>query len=571
MKKKYLVVTLVTILILTIGVSFAYIRGIIVAKNKSNISLKVKELYILFKDETEISEKNIDFGWEETKSFSVENQGDTTFYYNIIIEDLINTLESDGLQYKINSSNGYDMKEFKSIPKSSVEKDTILVENIPINGEETQEYTITLRYFEDPLLDQSGDMGKTFSGKLGITEGEEEGEKVKLAEKIINDNVLKGTRTDFSNALPFVEYDDETGEYGEYDESQDTESGLYKEEDTRFTEDTNNDGIGEEVYYFAGNVKNNWVKFANYYWRIIRTNEDGGIRLLFAGETPDTESGYISEKAFNEYEEEDPMYVGLKYGESGSLESNRLNTHNSTILGSDEGTDEGSLNWWYKNKIQDLGFDDYVSKTAIYCNDRAVAPGDSYSTLPYEPFNFASYYRLSDYENLHDVHPSFKCGVDKNGNVIEGTQNVADKFSTNKSSGGNGELKFPVGLITSDEVVYAGDSGSSPLYASGYYNKNSLDNYVAGLNLSYWFMTPSYWGEADGIGEMVIYVDNMSWYFEDFFDMGMFWAIPDRPYYEKTIRPVISLKSCVTTNRGNGTSDSPYEVSVDESCKLAVN
>ena len=50
MKKKYIIVSLVSILILTIGVSFAYIRGVIVAKNKSNISLKEEygeKLYFL--------------------------------------------------------------------------------------------------------------------------------------------------------------------------------------------------------------------------------------------------------------------------------------------------------------------------------------------------------------------------------------------------------------------------------------------------------------------------------------------------------------------------------------------
>ena len=49
----------------------------------------------------------------------------------------------------------------------------------------------------------------------------------------------------------------------------------------------------KDVYYFAGDAKNNWVKFANFYWRIIRTNYDGSIRLLYAGTSPDTTSGYI--------------------------------------------------------------------------------------------------------------------------------------------------------------------------------------------------------------------------------------------------------------------------------------
>ena len=35
------------------------------------------------------------------------------------------------------------------------------------------------------------------------------------------------------------------------------------------------------VYYYAGNTTNNWVKFAGYYWRIIRTNADGSITITY--------------------------------------------------------------------------------------------------------------------------------------------------------------------------------------------------------------------------------------------------------------------------------------------------
>ncbi len=37
-------------------------------------------------------------------------------------------------------------------------------------------------------------------------------------------------------------------------------------------------------YYYRGNVENNWVKFGGYYWRILRINGDGGIRMIYAGD-----------------------------------------------------------------------------------------------------------------------------------------------------------------------------------------------------------------------------------------------------------------------------------------------
>lgn len=47
-------------------------------------------------------------------------------------------------------------------------------------------------------------------------------------------------------------------------------------------------GLGSEnyqnkVYYYTGNVNNNHVLFANYCWKIIRTTETGGVKLVYDG------------------------------------------------------------------------------------------------------------------------------------------------------------------------------------------------------------------------------------------------------------------------------------------------
>ena len=58
-------------------------------------------------------------------------------------------------------------------------------------------------------------------------------------------------------------------------ESDKSDKGLYESVDDYGT-----------TYYYRGNVTNNYVKFAGYYWRVIRINGDGSIRLLFAGTDP---------------------------------------------------------------------------------------------------------------------------------------------------------------------------------------------------------------------------------------------------------------------------------------------
>ena len=124
--------------------------------------------------------------------------------------------------------------------------------------------------------------------------------------KLLVDNPKVETRTDFST--PFTSNIANT---------------LYKAAEN-----------GEDVYYFAGSDKtnkiNNWVYFGGYYWRIIRTNYDSSIRLLYVGTSKDTTTGYIGKSSYSN-SSRDPMNVGYMYGTTGSLDNNRTNENNSLI------------------------------------------------------------------------------------------------------------------------------------------------------------------------------------------------------------------------------------------------
>ncbi len=59
------------------------------------------------------------------------------------------------------------------------------------------------------------------------------------------------------------------------------------------------------TYYFRGKVNNNWVKFANKYWRIVRVNETGTVRLIYAGPVAPSSSAQYngsSETIFSSYD-----------------------------------------------------------------------------------------------------------------------------------------------------------------------------------------------------------------------------------------------------------------------------
>ena len=70
-----------------------------------------------------------------------------------------------------------------------------------------------------------------------------------------------------------------------------TDEGLFMAEDDE-----------GESYYYRGAVKNNYVSFAGFIWRIIRRNGDGSVRMIYSGKsTSDTgDAVTIGTSVFND-------------------------------------------------------------------------------------------------------------------------------------------------------------------------------------------------------------------------------------------------------------------------------
>ena len=287
-------------------------------------------------------------------------------------------------------------------------------------------------------------------------------------------------------------------------------------------------------YYFRGAVKNNYVEFANKCWRIVRVGGDGSVKIILhndntAGTANPCDaannstsaafarySGTTYKSAFNE-KYDDNAYVGFKYGTPGSstYEATHANTNNSTIL--------TNLETWYdKNNLKDY---EKVIADIVWCYDKTNVD------KTYNPWNWS---------NLTGL------GYGTNKTYYGATQRL---LSTSGSAGGtgpslkcNGELSkinSKVGLITADELAYAG-------YV---YKQNNTTTYLQenATNTYWWSLSPRYFygGYA--------YVWNV------YGSVGSF----DYNYVGGAIgvRPSISLKS--TTNvTGEGTSSSPYIISM---------
>ena len=89
-------------------------------------------------------------------------------------------------------------------------------------------------------------------------------------------------------------------------DSFDSEIGLYAADDNYGTS-----------YYYRGNVKNNYVSYAGFIWRIVRQNGDGSIRLIYSGDSTSS-SGKDTTIGFARYNyvHADPTYVGYMYGKN---------------------------------------------------------------------------------------------------------------------------------------------------------------------------------------------------------------------------------------------------------------
>ena len=278
---------------------------------------------------------------------------------------------------------------------------------------------------------------------------------------------------------------------------------------------------GTTVYYFAGNATDNWVKFGknasnkDLYWRIIRTNADGGVRLLYHGtSTTATDAVINTSTAFNTTYN-NPMYVGYMYGTSGSLVNNRTNANNSTI--------KTTIDNWYKDNLN-TNYGKYISTTAVYCNDRSVTNG-TYSTS--SSFDYAAYTRLGSNKT-----PSYDCSV------------TEDKFTVDTSTG-NGKLTYPIALMTADEVSFAG--GLYGNNAQTWYYYNSVKGSSTGSTW-WWLLSPRNWNGSNA---------------DVFLVLGS--SYPGRlnvsgVYGTNGVRPSVSLKSCVKTSGGDGSASTPYTI-----------
>ena len=276
---------------------------------------------------------------------------------------------------------------------------------------------------------------------------------------------------------------------------------------------------GNPTYYYRGSVENNYVKFAGFYWRIIRINSNGSIRMIYDGTSAHSNGDESVDRQYKTSEFNsvytDNMYVGYMYTQN---EINGL-SKSSTIKNVND-------NFYITNL---MNYQNIMDINSGYCNDRRTILTRNNSGLGQND----TYYQ--GYQRMVYSKPELSC------------QDV-DLFTFSSSLVGNNALTYPIGLITMDELLLAGFGGGA-FEGVIVYQKKGYNTFLNTGNY-YWTMTPVYGtyaiGDASWTTSVFLKADNK---------INDFVVTVNRAY----LRPVLNIRSDVTIT-GSGTMTDPYVV-----------
>ena len=363
-----------------------------------------------------------------------------------------------------------------------------------------------------------------------------------------------------------------------------TDEGLFAADD--------DDG---ESYYYRGAVKNNYVSFAGFMWRIIRLNGDGSIRMIYSGRTS-SDTGTAVTIGNSQYNDKywDPTYVGYKYSEKFSLHESNEQTGYSLFsamskynFGTGYSFDESTKKFTLTGTIQQLTWkdnhDEIVSNNLYSCLNTScnvvykVTGYSSETTMIVQPISYSSVNYVDTLTNT--TNSTIKSALDTwyKSNIIAYTSYLANATFCNDRSinSGSGYLlttttygaygrlverkspilkcrqgsdkftltneiarfDYPISLITADEVAMAG--GVAGLANSNYYLYNG--QYT-------WTLSPSYFSSYSSLAGVLRILPSgglEAW---------------DGVALSFGTRPVINLRSDVIITKGDGTALNPYVI-----------
>ena len=210
----------------------------------------------------------------------------------------------------------------------------------------------------------------------------------------------------------------------------------------------------------------------------------------------------------------DNMYVGYMYSIGNA---HGLGTSSIIKTANDN---------FYTSKI--AGYSSYIDTSSGFCGDRSsynVMPGVGTGTV-------LTYYK--SYTRFNRATPSLKCN------------DSSDYYTTSSASTGNKALTYSVGLITLDEIVFAG-SGAGYYDRADFNTPQNINGYLMS-GTDFWTISPSGYFNLFGFPSIFAVIFSISKY-----------GIINDTYSSsgQGLRPVINLKNTLKFT-GNGAKNNPF-------------
>ena len=279
---------LVALLLLITGVAYSAWRYVFTGNENrietGSISLKLLESNTNIIDlKNELPKSDEEGIKQSTFDFSVITKAtyNTKMGYDIKIEKLnvdtgYTSLNND--QIKIYLTDYNDKVLVNPTLISDLPSNTIysrVNEHTPAKTEEIDKYKI--RVWIDKNVDASNwtkDTKQEYKFRIGVLGGENR--LVGLTKQIADSSVLDNKASTYvsaSTGINFAEAPSDTNGKGIYQRAGTGENGEYP------------------VYYYRGNVDNNNLAYNGFCWKIVRTTETGGIKLIYNGSLVDGQCG----------------------------------------------------------------------------------------------------------------------------------------------------------------------------------------------------------------------------------------------------------------------------------------
>lgn len=509
--KKYLIVILIVLAIALIGITSAAFMSGLIGDTSIDSSVSVEgSTGVVFSQEGDLNLKGtssnfgvgnnisstmkvlatLDMSREYTDTYYVYLRVDSnTFKYTteenlpeliLTIKDLSgnNITSLGGLEYvTVGSVSGFDVTEYKGT--------TLISGPVDITTDGTtkavDEYVITLTLIS---LDtnQLANTGAVFGASSEFRKDETDVTRA-ISNAVLSDN--GGVDAIVANGTP--------------DFSTIEGTGMYKTED-----------LYGDTYYFRGSVDNNWVYFGGFYWRILRINGDGSVRIIYTGETAPTEEEKVvmtgdatnTVMSYFNVPSDNASLVGYMYtyGQQRGL------TTDSRV--------KQALDAWYEENL--LDYESYIHDNA-FCYDR-TSYSDVVGTTNYWAAKSNIYYG-----------PYIRLATNKTPSLF--CSNKDDYYTTKGSIEGNEALINPIALMSADEASYAGLKAST----------SNKSNYLY-TNSSHWLGSPY---QFYAIYAYVFYANSSLSY--------------RTPFGTEGARAVISLDSNIEV-AGTGLYNDPYRL-----------